>query len=79
MLDLLEILLGPSGLRLPFVRLDGSTAVAERQQLLDKYGEVHLVIRRSALGHSAKCTWSFGEVHLVIRRSALGHSARCHL
>ena len=26
------------------------------------FGEVHLVLRRSAPTHSAKCTWSFGEV-----------------
>lgn len=38
MLDLLEPVLGPPpGLGLPFVRLDGSTAVEERQQLIDDY------------------------------------------
>lgn len=37
MLDLLEVLLGPMGLRLPFVRLDGSTPVDERQRLIDKF------------------------------------------
>ena len=37
MLDLLEYLLGPTGLKLPFVRLDGSTPVAERQRMIDKF------------------------------------------
>ena len=37
MLDLLEHLLGPSGLRLLYCRLDGGTAVAERQAMIDKF------------------------------------------
>ena len=32
-----QVLLGPAGLRLPFVRLDGSTPVAERTAMLDRY------------------------------------------
>jgi len=37
MLDLLEHLLGPSGLRLHYCRLDGGTPVAERQVKIDKF------------------------------------------
>ena len=37
MLNLLEELLGPDGLNLPFVRLDGDTPVTERQSLIDQY------------------------------------------
>ena len=37
MLNLLEILLGPAGLRLRFLRLDGGTAVEERQQMIDQF------------------------------------------
>ena len=37
MLGLLEHLLGPSGLRLLYCRLDGGTAVAERQAMIDKF------------------------------------------
>ena len=37
MLDLLEHLLGPSGLRLHYCRLDGGTPVAERQVMIDKF------------------------------------------
>jgi SWI/SNF-related matrix-associated actin-dependent regulator 1 of chromatin subfamily A len=38
MLDIIESILGaPPGLDLPFVRLDGSTAVEERQQLIDSF------------------------------------------
>ena len=37
MLDLLEVLLGPGGLRLKHLRLDGSTKVEERQAMIDAF------------------------------------------